>query len=543
VIYLIVLVLAMAVSLAVVPVMVKVAPHLGMLDKPDARKVHARPIARVGGWGIVIGALTPVIWLLHDQPLYQAYVLGALVLFLFGVWDDARQIGHWPKFLGQILAVGILVFYGGVEVTRLPFLEGPLPPELGRAFTVVALIGVINALNHSDGLDGLAGGESLLSLAAMALLCWLAGGGATLVVALATIGGLLGFLRYNTHPARVFMGDGGSQFLGYTVGFMAIQLVHVVDPRISPAAVALLLGLPVVDILVVLKRRIQERRNWFQATRNHVHHRLLDLGFVHQESVVLIYSFQTLVVAAGVLLRYQPDWLIALVWLAAMISVFLPLNLAERLGWRAPRRATGEGAIQAEVGRLRRSFLVAMPRRFLEIIVPLYLVLGAALAPTVPKDVGLLGAIVAALFVVEPVFTRNLHTTLRRIGIYVILATIVFIPQQIPQVLQGWRGMLQLAFFGLVGLAVAIAVRFSPRRRRVEFESTAMDFLMVFLMFVGLVYGYISGGDPDAALFLVKLIVLWYAAELLFIERRERWNPLTFSALAASVLLAVRSFY
>lgn len=533
----------MAVSLALVPVMVRLAPHLGMIDQPEARKVHARPIARVGGWGIVLGALTPIVWLLHAEPVYQAFILGALVLFAFGVWDDARQIGHWPKFLGQLLAVGVLVFHGGVEVTRLPFLEGAIPHWFGVGFTVVALIGVINALNHSDGLDGLAAGESLLSLSAMALLSWLAGGGAVLVVALATIGGLLGFLRYNTHPARVFMGDGGSQFLGYTVGFVAIQLVHVVDPRISPAAVALLLGLPVVDILVVLKRRIQEHRNWFRATRNHVHHRLLDLGFVHQESVVLIYSFQTLVVAAGVLLRYQPDWLILLVWVIAMASVFVPLNLAERVGWRAPRRPTGEGAIQAEMGRVHKFFLVIAPRRFLEIVVPLYLVVGAALAATVPKDVGLLGAVVAALLIVEPVFNRNLHSVLRRIAIYVVLAAVVFVPQSVPEGFQGMRSGLQLLFFGVVGVAVAVAVKFSPRRRRVEFESTAMDFLMVFLMFVGLVYGYISGGDRDAALFLVKLIVLWYAAELLFIERRERWNPLTFSALAAAVLFALRSLY
>ena len=180
----------------------------------------------------------------------------------------------------------------------------------GRLFTVVAMVGVINAINHSDGLDGLAGGESLLSLGAIAYLAYQADDVSAALIALATMGGVFGFLRFNSHPARVFMGDGGSQFLGFTLAFLVAYLLEVSNPALSPALPALLLGLPVVDILSVLVRRLRGGMNLFKATKNHVHHRLLERGFYHYESVMVIYSVQVTLVLAGVLLPYESDALI-----------------------------------------------------------------------------------------------------------------------------------------------------------------------------------------------------------------------------------------
>jgi UDP-GlcNAc:undecaprenyl-phosphate GlcNAc-1-phosphate transferase len=176
---------------------------------------------------------------------------------------------------------------------------------------VIAMVGMINAINHSDGLDGLASGEVLISLSAMAFLAYQVGGGnEVLIIALAALGAIIGFLRYNTHPAKIFMGDTGSQFLGFTVGFLAILLTQRIDCSMSPAVALLLLGLPVVDILVVLKKRIREGRNWFKASKNHIHHRLLSLGFLHEEAVIVIYSAQILCVTTGVLFCYRSDWLL-----------------------------------------------------------------------------------------------------------------------------------------------------------------------------------------------------------------------------------------
>src|SRR5262249_8903560 len=147
---------------------------------------------------IVIGGLAPLVLSFDLGPLLQSYVIGMTILFVFGVWDDVSELGHWTKFVGQVLAVSVVVFYGDLYVTRLPLLESyALSPIVGQTFTLFALVGAINALNHSDGLDGLAGGESLLTLIAVAVLGYVAGDALAVGIALAMIGGILGFLRYN----------------------------------------------------------------------------------------------------------------------------------------------------------------------------------------------------------------------------------------------------------------------------------------------------------------------------------------------------------
>src|SRR5215831_19183402 len=126
------LTLAAAVSMLVIPLGRRLAPRLGLVDRPDARKVHLVPIPRVGGWGITLGTLLPTVLVFKLDPLLQSYVIGCLTLFAFGVWDDARTIGHWPKFAGQLLAVCAVVYYGDLWVGRIPFFETPLPPEVGK---------------------------------------------------------------------------------------------------------------------------------------------------------------------------------------------------------------------------------------------------------------------------------------------------------------------------------------------------------------------------------------------------------------------------
>ena len=160
---------ALVVSVAIIPVMIRLAPRLGMVDLPDPRKVHTIPTPRVGGVGIVIGSLIPILlWVPLDNAIV-AYLFGALILLVFGLWDDSRELGHYVKFIGQFVAVLAVVYYGDVYVKTLPFADlEPISPTIGKPFTVFAIVGMINAVNHSDGLDGLAGGLSVLSLSCIA---------------------------------------------------------------------------------------------------------------------------------------------------------------------------------------------------------------------------------------------------------------------------------------------------------------------------------------------------------------------------------------
>ncbi|MGB5601223.1 MAG: MraY family glycosyltransferase, partial [Gammaproteobacteria bacterium] len=244
--FLLIAMVSMAISMAIIPLMMRYASRLGMMDKPDPRKVHAVPIPRVGGVGIVIGALVAMLIWLPSTPFVNSFILGCTVLLIFGVWDDSKELGHYVKFIGQFIAVIVVVYYGDLYVAHFPYMGlETLPESIGKPFTVIALVGVINALNHSDGLDGLAGGESLLSFGAVAYLAYLYDGLFVLVIACAMIGGIFGFLRFNSHPARVFMGDGGSQVLGFSLGVVVVLLTQEVNPVMSSAIPLLLIGLPI----------------------------------------------------------------------------------------------------------------------------------------------------------------------------------------------------------------------------------------------------------------------------------------------------------
>jgi len=533
---LILLISAAVISMAVIPLMMRVAPFLGMIDLPSGRKVHEEPVSRVGGIGIVIGAMLPLILWLPGDDLLRAFLIGSAVLLVFGAADDARELGHFVKFIGQGIAVLTVVYFGDLWVSRFPFLEDPLPASIGKPFTVFAMIGVINAINHSDGLDGLAGGEALLSLIAIVYMSALVGGDQyATAVAMVTIGGLFGFMRFNTHPAKVFMGDSGSQFLGFTLAFLAILLTQRVNTAVSPAVVLLLIGLPIVDILVVLYLRITGGMNWFKATRNHVHHRLLDRGFAHYETVVIIYSIQALLVTSSILLRYQADWILVALYLAVCSSVLILLSLGERTNWKS-----GGGLIaapfSAALASLRESpALRQFPKWFVWTAVPVFMILSALSITEVPRDFAIISAVLFLVLLVELVFGRLGHTIFLRAVVYV---TVVFLTYLMTQnaVVEGvllHRG--EIAFYAALALAVGLTIRYS---REIEFRTTPTDYLLVFIVVaIGILPGEVFSGN-QIAIGLIKAVILIYSCEVLLLAGVGKWNPMTVGTVFALGWLA-----
>jgi UDP-GlcNAc:undecaprenyl-phosphate GlcNAc-1-phosphate transferase len=536
------LVAAMAISMVLIPLMSRLAPRLGLVDLPSDRKVHAAPVPRVGGVGIVIGSLVPIMLLLAPDKLSQAYVYGASVLFIFGLWDDVFEIGHYPKFIGQVIAALIVVLYGDLYVIRFPFLPGgEISPDFGIPFTLMAIVGMINAMNHSDGLDGLAGGESLFSLGTIGLLSFFVSGGEiALTIAFTVIGGILGFLRYNTHPARVFMGDSGSQFIGYTLAFLAILLTQKVDVSLSPSVVLLLLGLPIADILVVLAKRARGGLNIFRATRNHIHHRLLDLGFVHRESVIIIYSLQMVFVTTGAVLRLESDYLITGVYLAYCLLIFGTINLAERFGWKLKRTARDDQT-KVMAHEVLKRVLVVMPRRFLAFSIPFFLVGASLCANTVPDDFAKMSLLVAALILLDLFVGRGQQSIMRRALVYIVAAQVGYLwVTYRPDYWTGYAEFSEAVFFTLIAVSFAAAVKFSPRRRKIEFELTATDYLVAFCLLGVLIIsrGHLWG--PGSVSFVVQMIIVFYSCELMITEKRGGWNWLSIASMVAGIILGVR---
>jgi len=534
-----VLVFAAAVSMTVIPLMRRLAPRLGLLDLPgEVRKVHKAPVPRVGGWGIVLGLILPVLFLVEHAPLLEGYLVGVALLFAVGVVDDIFERGHYPKFITQIAAAGVVVLHGHLWIWHMPLLGlDPWSPALGIPFTVFAIVGMINAINHSDGLDGLAGGEALLSLIVVLFLGTVYGGDPMLVtLAAAAIGGVLGFLRYNTHPATVFMGDAGSQVLGFTLAVLVIDLTRQVSPTLSPAVVLLILGLPVIDILAVLVQRIYHGMHWFQASRNHIHHRLLDLGLDHYDVVVIIYGLQGVMVSFGVLLRFENDALVLLAYAAICATLFATVTWLERSGWRA--YAGGRrSALRRVVEHIRENpWVNTVPSRALLLLVTAYFIVTALRCQEVPQDFGWMSLGLLAVLAPDPTLLRSHGTRYVMNVIYIVAVFLVFLSRGSMEA-EGLRGTFEIAVFVLMAVLVALTVKF---QKTIRFGTTPLDYLIVLgLITMVLISGYYRQLLP-LSLLVVKGAVLLYALEAVGQRLRQRLNPLTASTAVALGILVFR---
>lgn len=508
------LITALVISMAIIPLMMRLAPRLGMVDLPDPRKVHARPTPRVGGIGIALGSIAAILLWTPMQGWMPAYLLGSVVLLLFGAWDDSRELGHYVKFIGQFAAAIAVVYWGGLWVSHFPFFADPLPAAIGKPFTVIAIVGMVNAVNHSDGLDGLAGGESLLSLGCLAYLGYLAGGTDLVLISAAVIGGVFGFLRYNTHPARVFMGDSGSQFLGFSLAVLAVLLTQQVNPGLSMAIPVLILGLPIIDILAVLVQRAYQRMNWFRASKNHVHHRLLELGYRHYEAVVIIYAVQAALVICAILFRYESDTLVLGLYLAGCTLVFVAITFAERSGWKV-RHATAGNALRRLFARADlRQVASHGSMQFIRFGIPAYFLVASLSLQEISADCGWAAALVAAMTLSGLLLSRSLPfaPALMRMGVFSAAALLVYLVELNTGT--GWSMFtaLQVTFFSLLALAVGVSIRLSADE---EFRTTPTDYLLVGVVVVSSVLAQGQFTDFDLGAVIVQLVVLLYGCELL----------------------------
>ena len=536
--FVVVFMVALVVSMVLIPAMIRLAPHIGMIDKPDPRKVHLQPIPRAGGIGIVLGALLPMLIWLPVTDVMVSYYIGALILLVFGTWDDIAELGHYVKFIGQFAAAIVVVYAGGVVVETFPFMGmEPLSPEIGKPFTVIALVGMVNAINHSDGLDGLAGGESLISLGGILFLASQASGLETMIMVVAVMGGVFGFLRFNSHPARVFMGDGGSQFLGFSLGVLAVLLTQRDNPALSPMLPLLLLGLPIADILVVFWKRAHAGGNWFKATKNHVHHRLLELGFHHYESVSVIYTVQAALVFAAAVLPYAADALLLMVYMVVVVALFLLLRRAEATGWKV-HKSGDSGALARFLLRCGEDPVAErIPNQLVAISVSAFMLAGAIGVPEVPLDLGGIAGLLTIALLIRLVMGYRVWFLMLRLLMFVSIALLVFLfSRYTPEGVLGMQ-LVSYIYFGVLALMLVVAVRMA---RPEQFRVTPLDYLVVLIV---LALAFLpaetleGSGVVEMAL---HAILLFYGAELAMWQMRSRWNFFTVSMLLALGITAVR---
>ena len=326
--------IAGAVSYFATPLVKKFAYVIGAVDVPkDNRRMHKTPIPRLGGLAIFIGFLAAVLIFGEIDRSMAGVLIGALIIVTLGILDDVFALKATHKLIVQIIAALFPVLYGGLRIETLSnfnlFSSEPYF-YLGAwsiPVTVVWIAGLTNAVNFIDGLDGLAAGVS--SIAALSLLiiaCILADPYVAIVMA-AMSGAVLGFLPYNVNPAKIFMGDTGATFLGYMLATMSIQGLFKFYAVVSFAVPFLILGLPIFDMICAIGRRVLSGKSPGTADREHVHHKLIDMGFNQKQAVAILYSISGILGIVAVVLASSGELKAILLLLAILLAASIGFKI------------------------------------------------------------------------------------------------------------------------------------------------------------------------------------------------------------------------
>ena len=326
--------LSFLLSLLFTPLISRMAKKYGFVDLPSDRKIHTEPVPRVGGVAICLAFfLTFISVLIYPTLIFELlfidskimiFTLGALMAFFLGLWDDIRPLGAKRKLVVQCL-IAFIAYKGGINI-KLLSISSETILDLGRLalpFTIFWFLIIMNAINLIDGLDGLAAGVSLFVALTLLVISVSTGRLLTAMGFAVLAGSVLGFLRYNFNPASIFMGDSGSYFLGYMLAGLSIM-----GSMKGPASVAILIpiiamGIPLMDVIFAPIRRFVLGQQLFTPDKNHIHHRLLLMGFTHKNAVLLLYAISIVMGILAFALVHARNEGIALILFIFGTTVFL----------------------------------------------------------------------------------------------------------------------------------------------------------------------------------------------------------------------------
>ncbi len=341
------------------------AHQWGLVDRVNSsRKIHAKPIPRLGGVAIVLAFFVPITALLFiDSSVGQTFRSetklvwglfgGGLVISALGLWDDLKGTGAFKKFTVQF-AVALLLYLLGFRVEHLANPFGP-PVSLGffsLPVTLLWIVGVVNAMNLIDGLDGLAGGVAFFSIGTNFILAFARGDQLMALTMAALAGAVLGFLVYNFNPASIFMGDTGSMFLGFVLATVSLKTSAKSGTAVAMLVPIIALGLPIMDTLLAVVRRTLLGRPVFSADKEHIHHRLMSrLVLSHRRAVLFLYGLCCLFALTALGLAYANSAQTAMLLSGVGIVV---LVLMRKLGYLNLRQATAAGQTRRKNHQLRQ---------------------------------------------------------------------------------------------------------------------------------------------------------------------------------------------
>lgn len=333
------LIISVAVSFAAAPLSIRIAHKLGVIDRPkDSRRVHKKPIPRFGGMAIFLGSMAAMTIPAGMNDKIKAAMLGGLLMYLLGIWDDIRDIKPITKFLGEFV-IASLVYALGIRITFISNYFGAavtdshanviLSAGVAYIITILWIVGITNAVNLMDGLDGLAAGSVAIMSLSLAYIAYIHGmrlGSMPVCIALVAVaGGCLGFLPYNFSPAKTFMGDGGALYLGYMIAVLSVISPLKRATVVGALIPMLTLAVPIFDTLFAMLRRALRHESIMKADKGHLHHHLMAAGFGQRRSVLIMYGIVGIMGEVAILISRElykdavPLFMIALLYLGIII--------------------------------------------------------------------------------------------------------------------------------------------------------------------------------------------------------------------------------
>ncbi|MBQ0719258.1 MAG: undecaprenyl/decaprenyl-phosphate alpha-N-acetylglucosaminyl 1-phosphate transferase [Gammaproteobacteria bacterium] len=489
---------------------------LKLVDMPNARKVHAQGIPRIGGIAMVPAWLLGAIFWVPDSP-FKTGLLGAVaILFVFCVLDDRYELHYAMKLLGQLVSSVIFVKFGEVSILALPFLPFDLLPVfVSELLTVIVIVAVINAMNLIDGLDGLAGGTAMIVFCVVAILAYQANDAGLVIVCISAIGSLIGFLRYNGHPAQIFMGDTGSQFLGLIAVSSSLYLTQKADLSLSPLFPLLLLSVPVVDTCLVFAKRLYLGHSPFRADKRHIHHRLLDLGLSHLQVVIVFYIFQLAIACGAFLLGHQHDalllgYFLLVTAMLAYISSIQKQAVLRELVVRIRGYSRSSGAILSP-GILRRFSFLSLNIAVAGVL--LVFVAGVSIYSSIQsRDVALLCAVLFLVSAGNSLFLRHgKYYYLEKPINYIAATVVVFCAMKLP-LDHPWVS--RLLFLGLSS-GFLLVLFLNPFTGSRYFRLTPTDLLLISAVPVVSTISILNEAPLYVGRHISELIMLFFMIEYL----------------------------
>ncbi len=311
---------AAVVAWLLVPATEKLAHKIGAIDIPRERSLHVTPTPKLGGLAILAGVLVSGVLWLQGGDQTAAILAGATVIAAFGVLDDVYDLPAVPKLIGQIIAAIIpvqagvkagaftLPFLGRLEPGSVNLFDAPLVGEVDIAFilTVIGIVAVANVINFIDGMDGLAAGVCVISGVTLAVIALSLDRPGAAVLAALTAGGALGFLRHGFPPASSFMGDTGSNLLGFLLACVAIQGALKTNAVVALFFPLVVLAIPILDSSFVIAKRLKYRQPIYQADTWHFHHRMAAIGFSQRRTLAYLYGWAIVLAGMALALRFVP---------------------------------------------------------------------------------------------------------------------------------------------------------------------------------------------------------------------------------------------